>query len=140
MRRRHELTDDQWQQICGLLPAERGRKARPARSNRVMVNAMLWILRTGAPWRDMPSHYPPWQSVYTRFSRWSKQGIWQNAAAKPAEDAEREGFQIDGTIVRAHQDAHGAKGGRKRSAARAEDRPQRFTLLWTPSADLCACR
>jgi transposase len=53
--------------IAPLLPPERGRKARPAIENRRMVNAILWIVRTGAPWRDMPEHYPPWQSVYARF-------------------------------------------------------------------------
>lgn len=130
--RRHELTDEQWEKIKGLLPPERGRKARPARSNRPMVNAMVWILRTGAPWRDLPERYPPWQSVYTRFSRWSKQGIWQQVLKELAKGVPERGVQIDGTIVRAHQDAHGArKGGTKRSAVHAEDRLQRYTLSWT---------
>jgi transposase len=75
MQRRFELTDEQWAVIAPLLPPERSRKARPARNNRRMVNALLWVLRTGAPWRDLPGHYPPWKSVHTRFSRWSKQGI-----------------------------------------------------------------
>lgn len=76
-----------------------------------MVNAMLWILRTGAPWRDMPGHYPPWRSVYTRFSRWSKQGVWQRVLVALAEDANTEGYQLDSSSVRAHQDAHGAQKG-----------------------------
>jgi len=95
-----------------------------------MVNAMLWLLRTGAPWRDLPSHYPPWKTVYTRFSRWKDQGIFQQLLAQLATDADEEGFLIDGTIVRAHQDAHGArKGGRKKSGVRAEDPQARSTSL-----------
>jgi transposase len=135
MARRFELSDEAWARIAPELPAERGRKARPARSNRVMVNAMLWILRTGAPWRDMPACYPPWSSVHTRFSRWSAQGVWQRVLKHLTEDADTEGVMIDGTIVRAHQDAHGArKGGRHRSGVRAEVRPRRSTPSSTRSA------
>jgi transposase len=130
MQRRFELTDEQWAVIAPLLPPERGRKARPARDNRRMVNALLWVLRTGAPWRDLPDHYPPWKSVHTRFSRWSKQGIWQRALSELTKNADAEGFLIDGTVVRAHQDAHGArKGGLNRSGVRAEVRPARSTQL-----------
>jgi transposase len=129
MKRRFELSDEVWDQIAPQLPAERGRKARPCRNNRRMVNAMLWILRTGAPWRDLRSHYPPWKSVYTRFSRWSSQGIWQQVLGKLTQQADMEGFLIDGTVVRAHQDAYGArKGGRSRSGVHAEARPVRFML------------
>jgi transposase len=141
MQRRYELTDEQWSRIGPLLPPERGRKARPALNNRRMVNAMLWILRTGAPWRDLPSYYPKWKSVHTRFSRWTEQGIWKHVLDELAKDASSEGYQIDATICRAHQDAHGArKGGRKPSAAQGEDRPRRFTLWWTPMEDLFASR
>jgi transposase len=135
MRRRFELSDEQWAQIGPQLPAERGRKARPARDNRRMVNAMLWVLRTGAPWRDMPTHYPPWKTVYTRFSRWTEQGIFHRVLAELAKDADTEGFLIDGTVVRAHQDAHGArKGGRRRSVVHAEVRPARSTQSSTREA------
>jgi transposase len=133
MRRRFELSDETWARIAPHLPAERGRKARPATDNRRMVNAMLWILRTGAPWRDLPEHYPPWKSVYSRFSRWGEQGIWMGVVRELTTEAEPEGYHIDGTIVRAHQDAHGArKGGRQRSGVRAEVRPPRSTLSSTP--------
>jgi transposase len=139
MKRRYELTDEQWLRVARLLPPERGRKARPARNNRRMVNAMVWIARSGAPWRDLPAYYPSWKSVYTRFSRWSQQGIWQHVLAELAKDASDDMYQIDATIVRAHQDAHGAKkGAAKRSASRAEDRPRRYTLWWTPKDALFA--
>jgi putative transposase len=73
-----------------------------------MVEAMLWILRTGAPWRDLPSAYGPWESVYTRFSRWSASGVLALLFEALARERDAEGYSIDATIVRAHQDASGA--------------------------------
>lgn len=99
-----------------------------------MLEAMVWILRTGAPWRDLPKHFGPWKSVYTRFRRWAQQGIWTRVLEKFAEQQDGESYLIDATIVRAHQDATGAKkGDPKPSAIHEEDPPQRFMLLWTPS-------
>ena len=132
--KRHALTDQQWAQIAPLLPGEVGRVARPAKSNRLMVDAIVWILRTGAPWRDLPKRFGPWQSVYTRFRRWTRQGIWTRVFEKLAEQQDSESYMIDATIVRAHQDATGAKkGDLKRSVIREEGQPQKFMLLWTPS-------
>jgi transposase len=73
-----------------------------------MVEAMLWVLRTGAPWRDLPSAYGPWKSVYTRFSRWSAQGVLARLFEALARERDAEGYLLDATIVRAHQDASGA--------------------------------
>ena len=104
----------------------------PLRDNRVIVNALIRILRTGAPWRDLPSEYGPWQSVYTRFRRWEARGIWQRALEELAKDAtDNESLMIDSTTVRAHQHAAGARGGRKnrRSADLGAGSPQKSTLL-----------
>lgn len=129
MRRRYELTDEQWEQIGGLLPAERGRKARPSKPNRPMVNGMVWILRSGAPWRDLPTHYGRWTSVYTRFRRWVRQGVWERVLAELAKDADAVAYHIDATIVRVHQDAHGAqKGGSRQSGTPVAEQPRRFML------------
>lgn len=126
--------EEQWTQISPLLPAEVGRVARPAKSNRLMVEGMVWIVRTGAPWRDLPKRFGPWQSVYTRFRRWTQQGIWARVLQKLAEHQDCESYLIDATIVRAHQDATGAKkGDLRRSAILGEDRLRRFTWLWMPS-------
>jgi putative transposase len=73
-----------------------------------MLEAMLWVLRTGAPWRDLPSAYGSWKSVYTRFSRWSSQGVLARLFEALALERDAEGYLIDATIVRAHQDASGA--------------------------------
>ena len=132
--KRHCLTQEQWSQISPLLPPEVGRIARPAKSNRLMVEGMVWILRTGAPWRDLPKRFGPWKSVYTRFRRWTRQGVWVGALKALAEQQDGESYMIDATIVRAHQDATGAnKGDPKPSDTPAQVQPQRFMLLWTPS-------
>jgi transposase len=83
-----------------------------------MVNAMLWIVRTGAPWRDLPRYYGPWKSVYTRYSRWTKQGVWQGALDEIAKNFDGEAWMIDATIVRAHQDSAGVKGGARKQSVR----------------------
>jgi transposase len=114
MKHRYELTDDEWERIEPLLPPERkAGPGRPARDNRTMVNAMVWIVRSGAPWRDLPERYGPWQSVYTRFSRWSRQGILLKLFNKLSEDPDLENISIDSSYVRAHQHSAGGKGGLK---------------------------
>ena len=141
MGRRFELSDEVFCAIAPELPPERGRKARPATDNRRMVNAMLWVLRTGAPWRDLPEHFPPWKSVYTRFSRWTAKGIVQAVLLRLTRGAKEEGFHVDATIVRAHQDAHGArKGGRPRAGARAVVQRRRSMRSSTPRDDRSASR
>lgn len=77
MMRRYEIRDDQWEKIKDLLPPERKPQGgRPPKDHRHMLNAMLWIARTGAPWRDLPEYYGSWSSVYSRFRRWQIAGIW----------------------------------------------------------------
>jgi transposase len=79
---RHELTDEQWARVLPLLPPQKtGRKGRPAADHRRMINGIMWIDRTGAPWRDLPKRYGKWQSVSSRLSRWRKAGIWQRVLA-----------------------------------------------------------
>jgi len=110
---RYELSDAEWAQIEFLLPCETGRKARPSKDNRRMVNGMVWILRSGAPWRDLPQRYGPWQSVYTRFRRWTQTGIWQKILEHLIQEEPVQSIvMLDSTIVRAHQHASGGKGGK----------------------------
>ncbi len=118
---RRELTDKQWQRIEKLVPGKKGDKGRGGKDNRLFVDAVLWILRTGAPWRDLPDEFGKWNSVYTRFLRWARKGRWESLFKALADDPDFEHVMIDATIVRAHQHAAGAKGGLKRrpSAARA---------------------
>lgn len=109
MERLVRLKDAQWARVEPLLPPAVKTGGRNAKPHRPMVEALLWILRTGSPWRDLPSAYGPWQSVYTRFSRWSQQGVLACLLEALARERDGEGYLIDATIVRAHQDASGAR-------------------------------
>jgi transposase len=73
---RGDLSDVEWELVGTLLPSERGRWARPAGDNRRFLNGMLHVLRVDCPWRDMHERYGKWNSVYVRFRRWSKKGVW----------------------------------------------------------------
>jgi transposase len=120
MERLVRLTDAQWSRIGPLLPRPSRKGGRPRKPDRPMIEAMLWILRTGAPWRDLPSAYGPWESVYARLARWSKSGVFALLVAALARERDGEGYLIDATIVRAHQDASGAaKKGAPRDRALA---------------------
>jgi transposase len=111
---RHKITDESWERIKDILPPERSkRRGRPSKDNRTMVNAILWILYTGAPWRDLPEEYGPWNSVYSRFRLWIERSIWQKILDKLSEDRDMENIMIDGSYVRVHQHAAGARGGSK---------------------------
>lgn len=114
--RRHELSDEQWAKLAPLLPPEqRSGAGRPAHPNRRLLNGILWILRTGAPWRDLPERYGPWSSVYSRFRRWQQRGVWEQVFAALKQDAAARGALdwavhfVDGSNVRAHQHAAGAR-------------------------------
>jgi len=117
MRRRHELSDAQWKRLRPLLPPQRAETGRPAKDHRTVVNAILWRLRTGAPWRDLPERFGPWQTVYSRFRRWQQAGVWDRVLAALQAEADAAGeldwslHFLDGTTVRAHQHAAGAKKG-----------------------------
>ena len=109
-RRRFDLSPEQWKRLEPLLPPQRPTtRGRPPHSHRKMLNGMLWVLRTGAPWRDLPAVYGPWKSVHTRFLRWSKAGVLQKVLDELAKDADDEFALIDGALVRVHQDAAGGK-------------------------------
>lgn len=113
--RRYELTDEEWNKIKDLFPPEStGKRGRPAKDNRLMLNAMVWIARSGAPWRDLPERYGPWESVYSRFRKWLNDGIIDNIFRVLSLDADLEELSMDSTIVRAHQASAGAKKGVQR--------------------------
>lgn len=98
--RRYELTDEEWDRLKELLPPEEtGKKGRPAKDNRMMLNAMVWLARSGAPWRDLPERYGPWESVYSRFRKWIEDGILDNVFRVLSLDAELEEMSIDSTVV-----------------------------------------
>jgi putative transposase len=118
---RRELTDAQWQRIEQLVPGKKGDRGRHGEDNRRFVDAVLWVARAGAPWRDLPEELGKWNSVFQRFRRWAKKGDWERIFNALIENPDFEYLIIDSTIVRAHQHAAGAKGGAKmrRSGVRA---------------------
>jgi transposase len=132
MRRRGELTDEQWAELAPLLPPEKPSTGKPNKAHRAVVNGIVWKLRTGAPWRDLPERYGPWSTVYSRFWRWQRAGLWDRVFAAIQRRADPGGrldwtvHFVDGTVIRAHQHAAGAKGGiqrpRRSVAARAASR------------------
>jgi transposase len=132
---RAELTDAQWLKLCPLLPPQKPRTGRPAKDHRMVLEGILWVLRTGSPWRSLPTRYGSWKTVSSRFYRWQRAGLWDRALAELQRQADREGrldwslHFVDSTIVRAHQHAAGAKGGTRRrrpSGAAAAATAQRF--------------
>ena len=110
---RRELTDEQWRRIEHLVAGKEGDKGRHGEDNRLFVDAVLWIARAGAPWRDLPPAFGNWNSVFQRFRRWAKKGVWERMFKALVESPDFEYLIIDSTIVRAHQPAAGAKGGAK---------------------------
>ena len=104
---RLELSDERWVRVEGLLPGKKGDPVRAAVDNRLFLDAVLWIARTGVPWRDLPERFGPWNSVFKRFSRWSKNGVWQRVF-EALQDLDREWLMVDSMIVRSHVHAAGA--------------------------------
>lgn len=120
---RLNLRDNQWDRIAHLLPGKPGDRGRTAADNRVFVEAVLWMARSGAPWRDLPEEFGSWNSVYQRFARWQKNGVWHRVFAELAEDSDFEEVFIDSTLIRVHQHAAGAqkKKARRPWAGRVAD-------------------
>jgi transposase len=115
------LTDGQWERLAPHLPGKVGDPGRSGENNRMFVEGVLWIARAGAPWRDLPSVFGNWNSVYQRFRRWALKGVFSRIFEVLSGEPDFEYALIDGTIVRVHQHGTGAKGGLKirQSGARA---------------------
>ncbi|MDR5776696.1 MULTISPECIES: IS5 family transposase [unclassified Caballeronia] len=110
------LSDEIWARIESVLPGKEGDPGRTAADNRWFIEAVLWIGRTGCPWRDLPKAFGKWHTVYMRFSRWRRKGVWESVIHAVADDSEIKHVLIDSTIVRAHQHSSGA---RKRNGPQA---------------------
>jgi transposase len=148
--KRHELTDEQWELVHPILPSRLAKTGRPPSDPRQMLNGILWILRTGAPWRDLPERLGPWQTVYDHFRNWRRDGVYDRLLEALHIRLDRNGqidwdlWCIDGSSVRASRAAAGASkkvGGdtgkspkTTRWAARAADSPASSTWLLTAEA------
>jgi transposase len=110
---RYELSEPQWERINDLLPGKAGDPGRSGKDNRLFVNGVLWVLRSGAHWHDLPERYGKWKTVHTRFSRWAKAGVWERVFKVLTADRKNAYLMLDTTLVRAHQQAATGKGGTK---------------------------
>ena len=109
--RRYGLRDDQWDRIKDFLPGREGSVGVTAADNRLFVEAVLWIARTGSPWRDLPPSFGNWNSVFSRFRDWVKADVWQRLFDAVLDDPDMEYALADATIVKVHRHGQGAKGG-----------------------------
>ena len=124
--KRYELSETQWLRIAPLLPGKAGDPGRTAADNRLFVNGVLWVLRSGAHWPDLPERYGKWKTAHKRFSRWAVAGVWEKVFADLIKDRDNQYLMLDSTLVRAHQQAttgrgSGQKGG---SAIRLRGAPE----------------
>ena len=133
--RRYEIADDAWDRIKGFLPGQPGDPGVTAKDNRRFVNAVLWIARTGAPWEDLPDRFGKPNSVWRRFDRWARKGVWARVF-RELQDPDLEWLLLDSTVIRAHQHAAGKKGGSRPRpwAGRAAGSPPSCTSPSTASA------
>lgn len=118
---RRTLTDAQWARIEDLVPGKQGDRGRSAADNRLFIDAVLWLARTAAPWRDLPPELGNWRTVHCRFRRWTLGGVWEGLFKALAESPDFEFVLVDAAICKVHPDASGQKGGLRltRSAGRA---------------------
>jgi transposase len=115
MQHRHAIRDEDWERIKDLLPGRAGQRGVTAKDNRLFIDAVLWIAKTGAPWRDLPERFGKWNSVWRRFDRWARKNVWRKLFGQ-FQDEDLEWLILDSTIIRAHPHAAGAK---KKATARA---------------------
>jgi len=113
MVKRYELSDGQWEQLAPLLPGKVGDPGRSGEDNRLFVNGVLWVLRSGARWEDLPERYGKYKSIHKRFTRWAKAGVWERVFDSLTANPDNQYLMLDTTLVRVHQQAAGGKGGPK---------------------------
>lgn len=110
-RDRFIVGDAVWNRLAPLLPGKASDRGVTARDNRLFLEAVLWRVRTGLPWRDLPADFGNWNSVFQRFRRWALAGVFDRIFERLSDEPDFEYALIDGTIVSTHQKASGAKGG-----------------------------
>jgi transposase len=125
MENRHAISEADWERIKDLLPGRPGQTGWVAKDNRLFVDAVLWIAKTGAPWRDLPQHFGKWNSVWKRFDRWARKGTWQ-LVFEALQDPDLEWLILDSTVIRAHPCAAGAP---KKWAAVGAKRNKRWAAV-----------
>ena len=119
---RHDLSDAHWDRIQDLLPGRPGQHGGVGNDNRLFVDAIRYLAKTGIAWADLPTHFGKPNSLWQRYNRWCQRGVWQKIAAA-LQDDDTEWLSVDSSCVRATVAAAGAK---KKSTGRAVNRPRRW--------------
>ena len=128
--RRHDISDQIWEKLNRHLPGSAGKVGRPASDNRLFINAVLWVLRTGSPWRDLPPDYGSWNTVHRRFCRWRDKGVWENLLETVIDEPDYEWIMIDGSHIKVHPHAAGAVGGNQDMSITKGGSIQRYIWPW----------
>ena len=128
--RRHDISDHIWVLLEPHLPGRQGAWGRVAEDNRRFINGVFWILRTGAPWRDLPPDYGDWTNTHRRFCRWRDKGIWEKLLEQLVNAPDFEWLMIDASHIKVHPDAAGAKGGNQAMGLTKGGSIQRYIWPW----------
>jgi transposase len=127
---RHDISDEVWAKIESYLPGTPGKLGRNAKDNRKFINAVMWILRTGAPWRDLPPSYGDWKNTHRRFSRWRDKGVWEYLLEVVIDEPDLEWLMIDASHIKVHPHAAGAVGGNQDMERSKGGSIQRYIWPW----------
>lgn len=128
--RRHDISDNVWTLLEPHLPGRVGAWGGVARDNRLFINAVFWILRTGAPWRDLPGDYGDWKNTHRRFCRWRDKGIWEALLEQLVTDPDFEWLMIDATHIKVHPHAAGARNGNQDMGLTKGGLTRKYTWPW----------
>jgi transposase len=128
--RRHDISDRVWELLEPALPGRKGAWGGTAKDNRLFINAVFWILRTGAPWRDLPPDYGDWKNTHRRFCRWRDKGVWEALLEKLVTEPDFEWLMIDASHIKVHPHAAGAKGGNQDMGQTKGGLTARYTWPW----------
>ena len=128
--KRHDISDGIWMKIKKHLPGRAGTVGKPAKDNRRFINGVLWVLRTGAPWRDLPEYYGSWNNVQRRFCRWRDRGVWEGLLQEVIKEPDLEWLMIDGSHIKVHPHAAGAHGGNQDMKHTKGGSIPRYTWPW----------
>lgn len=127
---RHELTDAAWELLRPHLPGQSGQWGGVAQDNRRFLNAVFWILRTGAPWRDLPESYGAWKNTHRRFRRWRDRRVWERLLEVMIDEPDYEWLMIDASHCKVHPHAAGAHGGNEGMGRTKGGSTPRYTWPW----------
>ena len=128
--RRHDISDKDWGLLEQHLPGRKGVWGGIAKNNRQFINAVFWVLRTGAPWRDLPPDFGGWSNTHRRFIRWRNAGVWEKLLDVLIEDPDYEWLMIDASHCKVHPHAAGAKGGNQDMSRTKGGSTPRYTWPW----------